>query len=217
MLEDAVSGNFVHCQSYISVSTPNKTEDKILLWRTNVMIVRTLLTSLSHSSPTCPPPWAGWPLVSPYQLLTRQHVPRNVSSLLQSTLLHSSICQQHSQEETRSVRKSKQENCFKQKPFPLSRVSAPVQNLDMLKVGLNNDLGQDQRFERMLQAALNQLMCQKLCLLTFYYELVFSDFLMEFTVYQKTGENEDYAVKDAKKKGSTPKTEESKALFLIGA
>ena len=44
MLEDAMSGNFVHDQSYISVSTPNKTEDKILLWRTNVMIVRTLLT-----------------------------------------------------------------------------------------------------------------------------------------------------------------------------
>ena len=42
---------------------------------------------------------------------------------------------------------------------------------------------------------------------------------MEFTVYEKTGENEDYAVKGVKKKakGSTPKTEESKALFLIGA
>ena len=97
MLEDAVSENFVHDQYYISVSTPNKTEDKILLWRTNVMIVRTLLTwvpaSLSHSSPTCPPPWAGWAGVSlpaPHQATCPQECLLRYSRALLSTAVSAS-------------------------------------------------------------------------------------------------------------------------------
>jgi hypothetical protein len=46
------------------------------------------------------------------------------------------------------------ENSLKQKPFSLPRLWAPVdgpspEKLDTLKVGLSNDLKQDQRFERM--------------------------------------------------------------------
>lgn len=166
MLEDAVSENYVHNKSNISDSSPTKTmdaEDTMENPSDDSEDSADLSTSqfvplISYLSPTL------GRLVSPYQLLTRQEVPRTGMSPRYSRDTRALFSLSGSASSTAKRKAEMTERANKKtvlsRSLSLSPESRPLrmdldQKLDTLKVGLSNDIEQDQRFERMLQAALN--------------------------------------------------------------
>lgn len=167
MLEDAVGDNFVHNITFseqltsteVNEEEPTKTDQNNDPREDSADLTTTQFVPLiSYLSPTL------GRLVSPYQLLTRQEVPRTGMSprysrnaKIFSTPKAGAV--NTSKRKAECAEKSNKKTMLS-RSLSLSPESRPLrmdldQKLDTLKVGLNNDLEQDLRFERMLQAALN--------------------------------------------------------------
>jgi len=167
MLEDAVDENCVDNnfslsgQKSLKVSEmEDDTEDQKCVESDGAADLSTsqFVPLISYLSPTL------GRLVSPYQVLTRQEMPRTGMSprYSRNTKLFSSVSSTSVNTSKRKAELSVQSNkkSMLSRSLSLSPESRPLrmdldQKLDTLKVGLNNDLEQDLRFERMLQAALN--------------------------------------------------------------